>query len=86
MEIRKCTKCGAFIMSSNDLCDSCAKEIAYENTVLKNYFDENINFDSIPEVSAITGISPKTIQNYMKANNYVGSEIDITTTFNNIQY
>ena len=40
MEIKKCTKCGAFIMTSNNICESCSKTIAYENTVLKSYFDE----------------------------------------------
>ena len=86
MEIKKCTKCGAFVMSDNDLCASCAKETAYENTVLKNYFDENLNFDSIPSISAITGIAPNTIQNYMKANNYIDSDLNITSSFNSIQY
>lgn len=86
MEIKKCTKCGAFIMTNNDLCESCAKENAYENTVLKNYFDENLTFDSIPSISAITGIAPNTIQNYMKTNNYIDSDLNTTTSFNSIQY
>ncbi len=84
MEIKKCSKCGAFIMTDNNLCSTCLKEIAYENTVLKNYFDENSSFDSIPSISAITGISPNSIQNYMKANNYIDS--DEASSYNNIQY
>ena len=83
MEIKKCSKCGAFIMTESDLCDSCLKETAYENTVLKNYFDENLSFDSIPSISAVTGISPNIIQNYMKTNNYMDPD---TSSFNNIQY
>ena len=86
MEIKKCTKCGAFLMADSDLCSSCAKEIAYENTVLKNYFDENSSFDSIPSISAVTGIAPNIIQNYMKANNYIDSDVNTTTSFTNIQY
>lgn len=86
MEIKKCTKCGAFLMTDSDLCSSCAKEIAYENTVLKNYFDENSSFDSIPSISAVTGIAPNIIQNYMKANNYIDSDANTTTSFTNIQY
>lgn len=83
MEIRKCKKCGAFIMSDNEICTSCSKETAYENTVLKNYFDENISFDSIPSISAVTGIAPNVIQNYMKTNNEIDFDIDSNT---NIQY
>jgi len=86
MEIKKCTKCGAFIQSDSDICSSCAKKIAYENTVLKNYFDENASFDSIPSISAVTGIAPNVIQSYMKANNYIDYDIDMNTAFNNIQY
>ena len=86
MEIKKCTKCGAFIMTSNNICESCSKTIAYENTVLKSYFDENLTFDSIPSISAITGIAPNTIQNYMKANNYIDSDLNTTSSFNSIQY
>ena len=39
MEIKKCSKCGAFIMSDKTLCDTCAKETAYANKVLKDYFE-----------------------------------------------
>ena len=74
MEIKKCSKCGAFIMSDKTLCDTCAKETAYANTVLKNYFEENVCFDSIPSISAVTGISPNVIQNYMKANDYIDAD------------
>ena len=85
MEMKKCAKCGAFVETTGDLCTSCINQIAYENTVLKNYFEENLSFDSIPSISAITGIAPNTIQNYMKTN-YINSDIDITSSFNNIQY
>ena len=86
MEIKKCIKCGAFIMSEGDTCTSCLKETAYENTVLRNYFDENLSFESVSAISAVTGIAPTTIQNYMKANNYIDSDIEMTNSFNNIQY
>ena len=86
MEIKKCTKCGAFIMSDGNVCASCMKETAYENTVLKNYFDENASFDSIPSISAVTGIAPEVIQNYMKVNNYMGFDIDDDGLYHNIRY
>ena len=86
MEIKKRSKCGAFIMSDKTLCDTCAKETAYANTVLKNYFEENVCFDSIPSISAVTGISPNVIQNYMKANDYIDADTPITSSFTNIQY
>lgn len=86
MEIKKCKKCGSFIMSDNNICTSCMKETAYENTVLKNYFDENNSFDSIPSISAVTGIAPDVIQNYMKTNNYMGFDIDDDGRYHDIRY
>lgn len=86
MEIKKCIKCGAFIESDSDICTSCAKEVAYQNTVLKNYFDENVTFESIPSISAVTGIAPNVIQDYMKENNYIDHDIDFSVGFNNILY
>ena len=86
MEIKKCVSCGAFIMSDEDLCASCAKELSFQNTVLKNYFDENASFDSISSISAATGIDANVIQKYMRTNNYIDSNIDIDSSFSNIQF
>ncbi len=85
MEIKKCINCGSFISSEATLCASCANKITYENTVLKNYFDENSSFDSIPSISAVTGISPSSIQRYMLNNNYIDSNTP-TTGYSSIQY
>ena len=85
MEIKKCINCGSFISTESTLCTKCANKITYENTVLKNYFDENSSFDSIPSISASTGISPATIQSYMLTNNYIDTETPING-FSSIQY
>lgn len=85
MEIKKCINCGSFISSENTLCTKCANKITYENTVLKNYFDENASFDSIPSISAVTGISPTSVQRYMLNNNYIDDDSNYNT-FSSIQY
>lgn len=85
MEIKKCINCGSFISSEDTLCTTCANKITYENTVLKNYFDENSSFDSIPSISAVTGITPSSIQRYMVNNNYIDSNTE-ATGFSSIQY
>ena len=85
MEIKKCLNCGSFISSESTLCEKCSNKITYENTVLKNYFDGNSSFDSIPSISASTGISPVTIQNYMLNNNYIDTDSNLTG-FSSIQY
>lgn len=85
MEIKKCANCGAFITTEGNLCNTCLNKARYDNTLLKNYFDENTSFDSISSVSAATGVSPKAIQQFMIDNNYTNSEIN-STTFSSIQY
>lgn len=85
MEIKKCINCGSFISSDATLCNTCANKITYENTVLKNFFDENNSFDSIPSISAVTGIAPASVQRFMVSNNYIDSNVD-TTGFSSIQY
>ena len=85
MEIKKCTKCGAFITTGADLCETCANKATYNMTLLKNYFDETPNFDSISAVSAATGVSPEYVERYISENNYHNSEIN-PNTFSSIQY
>lgn len=85
MKIKKCANCGSFITSEANLCSSCANKANYDMTLLKNYFDEAASFDSISAVSATTGVSPKSIQQYMQDNDYMNSEIN-PTSFSSIQY
>ena len=85
MEIKKCINCGSFISSDATLCSTCANKITYENTVLKNFFDENASFDSIPSISAVTGIAPSAVQRFMISNNYIDTNAD-SSGFSPIQY
>lgn len=84
MEIKKCSNCGAFITTQTNFCDACLNKMNYDMTLLKNYFDETPSFDSISTVSATTGISPKSIEQYMQMNHYEPGTN--TTSFNSIEY
>lgn len=85
MEIKKCASCGSFISSGATICTTCANKASFNNTLLKNYFDENVSFDSVSSVSATTGVSFDTVQKYIQDNNYGASEIT-PANFNTIQY
>ena len=87
MELKKCKNCGAFINSESEFCSSCANNLSYNLTILKNYFeDENNSFDSITAVSGRTGVSPTIVQNFMIENNYIDSTEIEKTSFANIPY
>ncbi len=85
MEIKKCANCGSFINTGAAICTTCANKASFDNTLLKNYFDENASFDSISSVSSTTGVSFNTVQKYIQNNNYESPE-GTTTNFNLIQY
>lgn len=84
MEIKKCTNCGAFITNGATLCDSCSHKANYDMTLLKNYFDESVSFDSISAISASTGVSPKSVQKYMQ-DNFMETDVN-PVSFSSIQY
>ena len=81
MEIKKCSNCGAFTTAEDALCSVCATQLSFSNTVLKNYFDENANFDSIQSISSTTGLSPSIVQNYMIQNNYIDAPTNATDDY-----
>jgi predicted amidophosphoribosyltransferase len=86
MEIKKCARCGAFFSSISNVCSSCQNKESYDRTVLKNYFDENLSFDSVHAVSEETGISPTTIENYLLENNFNNPNNDNNSFYNQIPY
>lgn len=71
MEIKKCSNCGAFTTSESNLCHTCENKLTYNNTLLKNYFEENVNFDSVEAIAHNIGLSPSVVQDYMLANHYI---------------
>ncbi len=75
MEIKRCSNCGAFTTSESNLCHTCENTLTYSNTLLRNYFEENANFDSVETIANAIGLSPSVVQEYMIANHY----IDTTT-------
>jgi hypothetical protein len=86
MEIKKCERCGAFFTSTSNLCSSYQNKDSYDKTVLKNYFDENMSFNSVHAVSEETGISPTTIEKYLLENNYNNPYDDNSVFYNQIPY
>ena len=71
MEIKRCSNCGAFTTAENSLCDVCSKQLKYSTTLLNNYFEQNVNFGTITNISSATGVSPTIIKEYMAENNYI---------------
>ena len=87
MELGKCARCGSFITSNSTYCTTCASKITYEKTLLKNYFEDVINFDSVHSVAEETGISQSTVEKYLAENSFPELNINnIDNSFNKIPY
>ena len=50
MELNKCTRCGCFYVSSNDVCPTCEQKDVAEIDKLKNFLEDS-------EISSIDDIS-----------------------------
>ena len=71
MEFNKCSRCGNFYISDDDVCPKCKSKDMLEFGTFKTYLSENgltNNFDNfnIDAVSTETGISVKNLNRYIK--------------------
>ena len=68
MELNKCSRCGAFHASENDVCPKCVGKDSLELSTFKSYIEEN-GFSSIDTIATQTGIAQKNVNRFM---NYEG--------------
>lgn len=48
---KKCARCGCFFMSNNDVCCNCESKDMFDIAKLNSIMEDNINFNSIQELS-----------------------------------
>ena len=65
MELNKCTRCGCFYVSSNDVCPTCEQKDVAEIDKL-----EDSEFSSIDDISYQTGITVKNLNRFLKLNDF----------------
>lgn len=70
MEFNKCSRCGAFYASSNNVCPNCEPKDNCEQLKLKNFLEENEFPSSIETLSTDTGISIKNLNRYLSDSNF----------------
>lgn len=70
MELNKCSRCGAFHASENDVCPKCIGKDSLELSTFKSYIEEN-GFSSVDTIATQTGIAQKNVNRFI---NYQGIE------------
>ena len=71
MELNKCSRCGAFHASENDVCPKCVGKDSLELSTFKSYIEEN-GCSSIDTIATQTGIAQKNVNRFM---GYQGIEV-----------
>ena len=68
MEFKKCARCGCLFMSNNEVCCNCESKDMSDIAKLNNILEDNININSIQELSCESGITINNLNRYIKNN------------------
>ena len=74
MEFNKCSRCGNFFVSNDDVCPKCKTKDTLEFETFKTYIAENGINNNLDILSSETGISVRNINRYL---NYTDSNNNI---------
>lgn len=80
MDFNKCSRCGNFYVSSDDVCPKCKTKDNLEFNKFKTYIEENGLVNDINLLSNQTGISQKNINrfiDYTNSNNLPNKNIEL---------
>lgn len=70
MEFNKCSRCGAFYTTSNNVCPNCEPKDNCDQLKLRTFLEENDIPSSIEALSTDTGISIKNLNRYLSNNDF----------------
>ena len=65
MEFNKCSRCGNFFLSNDDVCPRCKAKDTLEFETFKSYVLENGFNGNMDFISSETGISEKNISRFL---------------------
>jgi len=65
MELNKCTRCGAFYATDDNVCPKCVSIDNLEFSTFKNYIEENGASFSVDTIASQTGISQKNVTRFI---------------------
>lgn len=71
MKFNKCSRCGCFFSSIDDVCPSCKNKDEIDKHTLKNYLDNNDTPMSLNSISFNSGVELKNINRYMESKEFL---------------
>lgn len=78
MEFNKCSRCGNFFISNDDVCPKCKTKDMLEFETFKSYISENGLNNNLELLSNETGISVKNINRYLNYTELNNGNTNIT--------
>lgn len=86
MKFNKCSRCGCFFSSVDDVCPSCKSIDEIDKHTLKNYLDNNDNPISLDSLSFNSGVELKNINRYMESKEFsTYKKMIVNDDFNNVK-
>lgn len=73
MEFNKCSRCGNFFISNDEVCPKCKTKDTLEFETFKNYVEKNGVNENLDILSNETGISVKNLNRFLNYSGYNNS-------------
>lgn len=80
MDFNKCSRCGNFFISNDDVCPKCKTKDTLEFETFKTYIEENGMNENLDILSSETGIAVKNLNRFLD----YGNLNDLSNKSNNI--
>lgn len=65
MEFKRCVRCGCFFASVNNVCCNCESKDRFDIAKVNTLLEENDSFNSIEELSSITGVNLNNLNRFI---------------------
>lgn len=65
MEFKRCVRCGCFFASNNNVCCNCESKDRFDIAKVNTLLEENDSFNSIEELSSITGVNLNNLNRFI---------------------
>lgn len=73
MEFNKCSRCGNFYVSEENVCPKCSAKDKLEFATFQTYVQENGLTQTLDTISSETGITAKNLSRYLDYEGYNNS-------------
>lgn len=80
MDFNKCSRCGSFYLSGQNVCPRCASKDNLEFSTFKNYIHKNGLENSLDKISGDTGITVKNLNRFVEYQEFQNSQNQFNTS------